>query len=155
MAWEFSPYIWFPTPMAAIDIRKAVGDERMKRWVPIRDALDTGALVAAGSDWPVVPLVDPWLAVETMVTRQVPGGSEETLGLQGQVRLEDALRIMTWNGARLMGQGDKVGTIEVGKEADLVVTSQNPFDVASTEVHRTKVEMTFIAGERVYTAGEN
>ena len=103
MAWEFSPYIWFPTPMAAIDIRKAVGDERMKRLVPIRDALETGALVAAGSDWPVVPLVDPWLAVETMVTRQVPGGSEETLGLQEQVRLEDALRIMTWNGARLMG----------------------------------------------------
>ncbi|MYF94942.1 MAG: amidohydrolase [Holophagales bacterium] len=155
MAWEFSPYIWFPTPMAAIDIRKAVGDERMKRWVPIRDALETGALVAAGSDWPVVPLVDPWLAVETMVTRQVPGGSEETLGLQGQVRLEDALRIMTWNGARLMGQGDKVGTIEVGKEADLVVTSQNPFDVEPTEVQRTKVEMTFIAGERVYTAGAN
>ena len=127
----------------------------MKRWVPIRDALETGALVAAGSDWPVVPLVDPWLAVETMVTRQVPGGSEETLGLQGQVRLEDALRIMTWNGARLMGQGDKVGTIEVGKEADLVVTSQNPFDVEPTEVHRTKVEMTYIACERVYTAGAN
>ena len=69
------------------------------------------------------------------------------------MRLEDALRIMTWNGARLMGQDDKVGTIEVGKEADLVVTSQNPFDVEPTEVHRTKVEMTFIAGERVYTAG--
>ena len=155
MAWEFSPYIWFPTPMAAIDIRKAVGDERMKRWVPIRDALETGALVAAGSDWPVVPLVDPWLAVETMVTRQVPGGSEDTLGLQEQVTLEDALRILTWNGARLMGQGDKVGTIEVGKEADLVVTSQNPFDVEPTAVHRTKVEMTFIAGERVYTAGGN
>lgn len=98
----------------------------------------------------MVPLVDPWLAVETMVTRQVPGGSEETLGLQGRVALEDALRIMTWNGARLMGQGDKVGTIQVGKEADPVVTSQNPFEVEPTEVHRTKVEMTFIAGERVY-----
>ena len=46
-------------------------------------------------------------------------------------------------------------TIEVGKEADLVVTSQNPFDVEPTAVHRTKVEMTFIAGERVYTAGAN
>ena len=54
-----------------------------------------------------------------------------------------------------MGQGDKVGTIEVGKEADLVVTSQNPFDVEPTEVHRTKVEMTIIAGERVYTAAAN
>ena len=152
MAWEFSPYIWYPTPMAAVDILAAVGAERMKRWVPIKDALDTGALVVAGSDWSVVPSVNPWLAMETMVTRQLPGGSNETLGLQESVTLEDAFRILSENGARLMGHRDKVGSIEVGMRADVIVTETNPFDVPITSVHATKVRMTFIDGEKVFDA---
>ena len=150
MSWEFSPYIWYPTPMAAVDIRAAVGDERMKRWVPIREAVRTGALVVAGSDWSVVPSVNPWLAIETMVTRQMPGGSENTLGKQESVSINDAFRILTGNGAKLMGHRDKVGSIEVGMLADLVVTQTNPFRSPITQVHATKVMMTFIDGEKVY-----
>ena len=150
MSWEFSPYIWYPTPIAAVDICAAVGDERMKRWVPIREAVDSGALVVAGSDWSVVPSVNPWLAIETMVTRQLPGGSEETLGKQESVSIDDAFRILTENGAKLMGHRDKVGSIEVGMLADLIVTQTNPFDSPITEVHSTKVMMTFINGEKVF-----
>jgi len=152
MSWEFSPYIWYPTPIASNDIRAALGDERMKRWVPIKDALDTGALVVAGSDWSVVPSVNPWLAIETMVTRQKPGGSQERLGEQERVEIEDAFRILTENGARLMGQRDKVGSIDVGMRADVIVTETNPFDVPITRVHTTKVKMTFIDGEKVFDA---
>jgi len=152
MAWEFSPYIWYPTPMAAVDILAAVGEQRMQRWVPIREALDSGALVVAGSDWSVVPSVNPWLAIETMVTRQLPGGSEETLGKQERVSLDDAFRILTVNGARLMGHRDEVGSIEVGMRADIIVTEKNPFDVPVTDVHATKVTMTFIDGEKVFDA---
>jgi predicted amidohydrolase YtcJ len=150
MSWEFSPYIWYPTPIASVDVLAAVGEERMERWVPIRDALDTGALVVAGSDWSVVPSVNPWLAIETMVTRQKPGGSEQTLGEQESVTLDDAFHIMTGNGARLMGQRDKVGSIEVGMHADIIVTETNPFESPITQVHTTKVKLTFIAGEKVF-----
>ncbi len=150
MSWEFSPYIWYPTPIAAVDVRAAVGDERMKRWLPIRDAVATGALVVAGSDWSVVPSVNPWLAIETMVTRQMPGGSEESLGEQGRISMDEAFRIMTESGATLMGHRDKVGSIEVGMRADLVVTQNNPFDVPISQVHATKVLMTFIDGEKVF-----
>ena len=152
MAWEFSPYIWYPTPMAAIDILAAVGEQRMQRWLPIREAIDTGALVVAGSDWPVVPSVNPWLALETMVTRQTPGGSEETLGLKESVTLEEAFRLFSENGARLMGHRDKVGSIEVGMRADIIVTETNPFEVPITDVHATKVRLTFIDGENVFDA---
>ena len=51
--------------------------------MPIRDAVKSRNLVTAGSDWSVVPSVNPWLAwlaIETMVTREKPGGSNETLG---------------------------------------------------------------------------
>jgi hypothetical protein len=153
MAWEFSPYIWYPTPMAATDILAAVGSERMKRWIPIKEALDTGALVVIGSDWSVVPSVNPWLAIETLVTRQMPGGSAETLGERERVTIEEAFRLMTENGATLMGQRDKVGSIEVGMHADIIVTAANPFKVPITQVHATKVTMTFIDGEKVFDAG--
>ena len=152
MAWEFSPYIWYPTPMAATDILRAVGHERMQRWVPIRDAVDTGALVTAGSDWSVVPSVNPWLAMETLVTRQKPGGSEETLGVDQAIPLDTALHIFTENGSRLMGHRQLTGSIEVGMHADLIITETNPFAVPIHQVHTTRVMMTFIDGELVFDA---
>ncbi len=151
MTWEFSPYIWYPTPIAE-DVKVAVGAERMKRWVPIRDALDTNVNVVAGSDWSVVPSVNPWLAIETMVTRQKPGGSKETLGAQERISLEEALDIFTDNGARLMGHRNLVGAIEVGMHADIVITETNPFKMPITELHDIKINMTFIDGEKVYDA---
>lgn len=152
MAWEFSPYIWYPTPMVAKDITDAVGAERMKRWMPIREAIATGALVTVGSDWSVVPSVNPWLAIETLVTRQMPGGSDVAAGEQEKISLNDALRLYTENGAALMAQRDKVGAIEIGMHADLVVTETNPFKMPITQVHTTKVKMTFIDGEKVFDA---
>ena len=139
MAWEFSPYIWYPTPIVDVDVRRVVGDQRLARFTPIKDGLDTGAPVVAGSDWSVVPSVNPWLAMETMVTRQAPGGSTKTIAEGQRITLEQALSIFTSNAAEVMGDRDLVGSIEVGMHADLVVTEKNPFRVPITEVHATKV----------------
>ncbi len=121
MTWEFSPYICFSTPISEHDISKVIGEERMRRWIPIKDALDTGARVIAGSDWPVVPSVNPWLAIETMVTRQVPGVCDKELGGSQKITLEHAMDIYTLNAAQYMGIRDKVGSIEPGMHADLIV----------------------------------
>lgn len=154
MTWEFSPYIWYPTPIASKDIRGVIGDERMKRWIPIRDALETGALVVAGSDWSVVPSVNPWIAIETMVTRQIPGGSAETLGEGQKITLAQALRIFTENGASFLGQRDQFGSIETGMKADFIVVERSPYKVPVNEIHKTKVLQTFIDGEQVYLSAE-
>jgi predicted amidohydrolase YtcJ len=150
MTWEFSPYIWYPTPIAAQDIRRAVGHDRMERWIPIRDAVETGALVVAGSDWSVVPSVNPWLAIETMVTRQSPGGSTETLGVGQRIDLETAFGIFTANGAAQLGERAEWGSLEPGMRADFIVTEANPFTVPITQVHRTRVLRTYIEGELVF-----
>ncbi len=150
MAWEFSPYIWYPTPIASVDIMKVVGEERMQRWVPIRDAVESDALVVAGSDWSIVPSVNPWLALETMVTREIPGGSDENLGLGQAVDLETAFRIMTENGATLMGHRDRVGSLEVGMLADIAVLQKDPFQIPIRSLHDMQVDMTIIEGEVVY-----
>lgn len=149
-AWEFSPYIWYPTPIASVDIAKAVGAERMKRWMPLADALKTGALVVTGSDWPVIPSVNPWLALETLVTRERPGGSPEKLAPGQTISREQAFTLFTANGARLMGLGDQVGSLKKGMAADFIVIQDNPYSVPIHKVHETRVMMTFISGEKQY-----
>ena len=148
---EMSPYIWYPNPIIP-DIAKAIGPERMKRWIPVKDAIDSGALVVAGSDWSVVPSVNPWIAIETLVTRQKPGGGGETLGGAEKISLRQAIDLFTVNSARAMGDRNRVGTLERGMLADLIVLDRNPFQIPITQVHDTKVKEVFIEGERVYPA---
>lgn len=148
---EMSPYIWYPNPIIP-DIQKAIGPERMKRWIPVKEAIDSGALVVPGSDWAVVPSVDPWLAIETLVTRQKPGGGGETLGAVEKITLQQAFDLFTVNSARQMGNATRTGRIERGLLADLVVVDRNPFKVPVTQIHETRVLKTLINGEIVYEA---
>jgi predicted amidohydrolase YtcJ len=150
---EMSPYIWFPNPIIP-DIVAAVGEQRMQRWIPIKDAIDAGVLVVPGSDWPVVPSFNPWVAMETLVTRKQPGGQGKMLGAAERISLEQAVEMFTVNAAKQFGHRDRVGTIEPGMVADIIVLDRNPFDIPITEVHQTTVTMTLIGGEMVFEKGE-
>jgi len=148
--WEFSPYIWWPTPITSVDIARAVGPERMARLWPIREALDTGALAVAGSDWPVVPSVNPWLAIETMVSRQAPGATGPAQAANEGITREQALTMFTRNAAAVMGRLDRGGTLEPGKLADMIIVDANPLTAPLGTLHATKVQATYIAGEKVW-----
>jgi predicted amidohydrolase YtcJ len=152
--WELSPYIWWPTPITSVDIAQAVGPERMKRLWPMRDVVETGANVVVGSDWPVVPSVNPWIAFETLVTRQVPGATGDPINAGQRITREQALALFTRNGAAEMGRLDRGGTLEPGKLADMIILDRNPMTVPVGEIHTTKVLATYIAGEKVFTAAE-
>jgi len=151
-ALEFSPYIWSPSPIVD-SIAPAVGVERMKRWIPIREALDAGVFVVAGSDWNVVPSVDPWAAIETLVTRKAPGGEGAQVGAAEAITLKEAFDIFTMHAALQLRMGDSTGSIEQGKRADLVVVDRDIFAVPITTVHDTRVVMTMIDGKVVYQGG--
>jgi len=148
---EVSPYLWSPTPIND-SITAAVGEERIKRVWPVREMIESGSLVVPGSDWAVVPSVNPWIGIETLVTRERPGGSQESFGKAEAIRLDQAADLFTINSARQEGMADKVGRIEPGMLADVIVVDRNPFEVPITEVHLTKVKMTFIGGEKVFDA---
>jgi predicted amidohydrolase YtcJ len=150
-AFEFSPYIWYPSPIID-DIRRAVGEERMKRWIPVKDALDAGALAVPGSDWSVVPSVNPWIAIETLVTRQAPGGTGEVLGAQERITISQAIDMFTRASARQMNMDAATGTIETGKLADIIVIDRDVFSVPVHTIHQTKVLRAFVGGVEVYTA---
>ncbi|TGB03374.1 amidohydrolase [Streptomyces sp. MZ04] len=149
---EVSPYLWQPSPICS-DIAAAVGPEAVERVWPVREMLEARALVVAGSDWCVVPSVNPWSAIETLVTRQEPGGSSDSFGASQAITLEEAFDLFTVNSARQEGMENRVGRIEPGMLADIVVVGQNPFEVPIAQVHATEVKMTFIEGQLVFDAG--
>ena len=96
----------------------------MNRWIPIKDALDAGALVVPGSDWNVVPSVNPWIAIETLVTRRPPGGKGEPLGSAQRITLAQAIDIFTRQSARQSNFDHATGTLERGKLAGIVQTTE-------------------------------
>ena len=146
---EVSPYLWSPSPINN-DITNAIGDSRMERVWPIRDMIDSGALVVAGSDWSVVPSVNPWIGIEALVTRERPGGSKDSFGKQHAVRLDEALELFTVNAAKHEGTANKLGVIQTGMLADLVIIDKNPFDIPVNKLHKIQVTQTIIDGEVVY-----
>ena len=151
-AWEFSPYFWWPAPNIVKDMAASVGQERMNHLWPVRQALDSGALAVVGSDWPVVPAVNPWLAFETLVSRQAPGATGPLLSPSERISREEALAMLTRNGAALMNRLDRGGTIEIGKMADFILVDRNPLTAPLGTLHETKVLQTYIEGELVYSA---
>jgi predicted amidohydrolase YtcJ len=148
---EVSPYLWGPSPIND-SITQAVGPQLIARVWPVREMLEARALVVPGSDWSVVPSVNPWLAIESLVTRERPGGSPDSFGKAEAISLPQALELFTENAAEQEGVSDQVGRIEVGMLADVIVVDQNPYEVPVTRVHNTRVKMTFVGGEKVFDA---
>lgn len=148
---EFSPYLWFPSPIND-DIIKASGAERIQRVWPVREGLDSGALVVAGSDWSVIPSANPWIGIETLVTRQAPDGQRpgESYGPQEAITVKEAIDIFTINAARQFGYADSHGTIEAGKAADFIILDRNPFKIAATDLHKVVVTQSYVGGELIY-----
>jgi hypothetical protein len=67
--------------------------------------------------------------------------------LDERISLEEALRAATMGPAWQLGLEREIGSIEVGKFADLVVLEKNLFEVSPHEIHKTKVVMTVMNGQ--------
>jgi predicted amidohydrolase YtcJ len=147
---DLSPIIWYPGPIVAA-IREVVPSERAERFWPNRDLLKAGALMAAGSDWPVMPQPDPWLGIEGMVTRQNPSGAfPGALWPEQALDLATVLEIYTINSARAMGLEAITGSIEAGKSADLAILDRNLFEVPAADLAETQVLETLFEGRTVF-----
>ena len=155
VAADLSPIIWYPTIFLEAH-KAAMGEERAQRFWPNKDLKEAGALMAGGSDWPVIPIPDPWQGIEGMVTRQNPTGDfpGKSLWAEQALDLKTVIDIYTIDAARAAGLGQSIGSIEVGKSADLIVLDQMIFDVPPDQLADTRVEMTFFEGRRVYERGE-
>jgi predicted amidohydrolase YtcJ len=149
---EVSPYLWAPSPIND-SIAAAVGSEMIKRVWPVREMLDAHALVVPGSDWAVVPSVNPWIGIETLVTREVPGGSAASFGKAEAISVGEAIDLFTVNAARQERTRNQLGELEAGMLGDFIVIDRDPYAIPARELHGTQLRMTFINGEKVYDAG--
>ena len=89
--------------------------------------------------------------MQAAVTREADG----VVTNAGQrINIHDALAAYTINGARLMGHDNKLGSIEVGKTADLIVLNQNVVELAeqgqADRIGETQVDMTIFDGNIVF-----
>src|SRR5271169_5827920 len=129
-----------------------IGPERASRAWVWKSIADDGGKLAFGSDWPVVTL-DPWIGVQTAVTRQTVDGKPDGGFIPEQkVTLAQAVEGYTL-GAAYAGRREKTeGSIEPGKLADLVIVSQNIFEIDPHAIAQTKVVKTIVGGRVVYQA---
>ena len=147
VAAEMCPILWYPIP--GLDWAAWLGPDRQV-W-PVKNLVESGALVIYGSDWPVVPTVNPWPGIESMVTRADPtGASDETLWPEQAIDLATTIQIFTLNGAVANKVGDSSGSLEVGKDADFIVLDRNIFEVPITDVGETEVVMSVVGGNEIF-----
>ena len=148
---EYSAYLYYWNGVTRTYF-KAVGAKPFERFKPVQETIADGAIALEGSDWPVSPTPNPWIAIETLITRRRPGGGgdEPALAPNQAITMKDAIDIYTVNAAKQFGNADRVGSIKPGLFADLIVVDRNPFKVPITTVHDTKVETAIINGEVVY-----
>jgi predicted amidohydrolase YtcJ len=149
---DLSPILWYPNQI--IDgIEQAVG-ERVREYWPNRNLLEAGALIATGTDWPVIPNPDPWSGLEGLITRRNPDGKfDGALWPEQALDLPAAIAAYTANPARAMGMESITGSLAVGKSADLIVLDRNLFEIAPNDIADTKVVTTFFEGRVVYERG--
>ena len=135
-----------------------VGQELADQQYPMKSFFDAGVTVASASDYPVTVPPNPMDGIEMGVTRTVPEGSEafvdpsftETLNPSEKVSVEQMIQSFTMNGAYAAYMENQIGSLEVGKKADFIVLDQNILQVTPSEIHTTRVLLTFFEGQEVY-----
>lgn len=151
VAADLSPMIWYPTTFLE-GHRAVMGSERAEKFWPNADLIKAGALLAGGSDWPVIPNPDPWNGIEGLVTRENPSGAfaGQALWKEQAVDVATALAIFTINSAKAIGIEALTGSLTPGKSADIIVLDQNIFEVAANRISRTQVLTTYFEGRAVF-----
>lgn len=132
-----------------------IGPEREKNVFLTKSLLNTGASLALGTDFPVSISLNPMRQIYTAITRvDSSGDSQNTWHPEQKLTLAEALQAYTYGSAHGCFREHELGTIEVGKLADLVVLDRNLFDIPESEVLKTKVELTINDGKVVYKSEE-
>lgn len=130
-----------------------IDDALYDRLYPAAELRRTGAIIAGGSDYPIDPLL-PFVQIETAMDHtgeDVPGAFLGALSPREVIPdLLAVIKIHTLNSAYQMHREREMGSITVGKHADLLVLSQNLFEVPVERISDTKVLVTIFDGNPVY-----
>src|SRR5262245_33658105 len=139
------PFLFFlGDPMVEMLQRRAT-----EQGFPFRTLWDAGFPLSFGSDSPGYYPVDPMRDLGTAVAHQTLSGQKITAG--EALTMPEALRSQTINAAYTGFQEKLLGSIEVGKLADLVVLGDDPFTFAPARFQELPVDITIAGGQVVHT----
>ncbi|MEV6006990.1 amidohydrolase [Streptomyces sp. NPDC051976] len=130
---------------AAAQIREW-GADRVGDLFPLREWLDEGALLTAGSDFPVGPY-GAMTSVWGMTTRQTVVGPQ---GPRHAISRVEAVALHTTNAARLLGETDIRGALAPGMLADLTLWAADPFTCPTGQLATLQPDLTLVGGRAVH-----
>jgi predicted amidohydrolase YtcJ len=127
-----------------------LGHERARYSYAWRSFLDHGVTLAFGTDWPVAPL-DPIQGLYAAVTRATLDGKNPGGWIpEEKITLPEAIEAYTMGSAFAEFQEREKGSITLGKLADMVILSDNIFDMKPEVIRNVKVQTTITGGKVVY-----
>jgi predicted amidohydrolase YtcJ len=153
---NFTPW-WHGVDVGSV-VTPALGPERIARTYTAKPLFDSGALVSFSSDDWTLRVLSPFLGMQVGHTRQYPrewlaegeDRSAYRLPESEKLDLELMVRGYTINGAHQFRLEDQIGSIEVGKSADLVVLEENLFEMDRYEIHKLKPSAVMMEGELLH-----
>jgi predicted amidohydrolase YtcJ len=132
-----------------------IGIERVKGAYAWRKLIDSGAVIANGSDFPV-ELANPMHGMYASVARKSRAGLPENgWRLEDGLTREETLHSFTLAAAYAALQEDRLGSLEPGKWADFIVVDRDFFVIPEAEIDDIQVLQTWVGGEMVYERCEN
>jgi predicted amidohydrolase YtcJ len=125
------------------------GEERAVRISPTKSSLDRKMPFTVHNDAPVVP-PDMIRLLWSTTNRKTRSG--KVLGDEQKISTYEALKAITINAAYQHFEDDIKGTLEVGKQADIVVLSEDPLDIDAKNILEIDVVATFSQGAEIFSA---
>jgi predicted amidohydrolase YtcJ len=142
-----APFMWWIGDTYAGNF----GPERSSRLVPLHTFLKNGIHWGGGSDYSVTPIAARyglWASVERETLKGTYGA--HPFGTAESVDIRTALRSYTAWGARQLFLDDRIGSLEIGKEADIAVWDRDMYTIPARELRNLKCTMTLLHGQVVF-----
>jgi hypothetical protein len=146
-------WLWLDTRT----LEKQFGYERLRWFQPLQTIFELGAIAGGGSDHMQkigslrsVNPYNPFLAMWVAVTRNARW-HDRPLHPEEALSREQAIRFYTSNNAYVIVRDQEIGSLEVGKFADLIVLDRDLLTCAADEIKDAKVVRTYREGKLVFT----
>lgn len=131
-------------------VKKRVGEDREKTSYNWKSMVDKGVKIACGSDAPVETFNVLYGIYEAVTRKDLTGQPTEGWLKNQALTVDEALYGYTMGGAFSSFEEDIKGSIEIGKLADMVVLSEDIFNIDSDDIKDVKIEKTIFNGNIIY-----
>lgn len=152
---QFSANWMSADPDTLENLAARYGQPRQDLFYRTQDVLKSGGRISLGTDWPAAGYYSTYRPLDSIqigVTRQLIGQPEAAVLSPADQRLsvEEAVHANTLGAAYQIRLDAQVGSVEVGKLADLIVLDKNIFDVDPHDIHSATVTLTMMNGKIVH-----